>query len=200
MPKIGPRYRVQLRRKREGRTDYRHRLRLLRSRKPRLVARISLKHVTAQIVRATSVGDMTLVSAHSKQLEKFGWKGYTSNIPAAYLVGLLCGYRAVKAGAKECVLDIGTHNPTNQAKVFALLKGVLDSGLQIPHGEGVLPSDDRINGMHISQYAAKLKERDAKAYRTRFSGYLARGLPPEQLSEHFNGVKQAIITQFGGTK
>lgn len=198
MKKIGPRYRVQFRRKREGRTDYRRRLRLLRSEKPRLVTRISLKHAAAQIVRATPVGDMTLVSANSKQLEKLGWKAHTSNIPAAYLVGLLCGYRAVKAGLKECVLDIGMHNPTRQARVFVILKGALDSGLQIPHEKGVLPKEDRIDGTHISQYAAKLKERDAKAYRARFSGYLARGLPPEQISEHFNAIKQAIITQFGG--
>jgi large subunit ribosomal protein L18 len=197
MPKIGPRYRIQFRRKREGKTDYRHRLKLLRSGKPRLVTRISLKHVIAQVIRATPTGDMTLASAHSKQLEKFGWKCHTSNIPAAYLVGLLCGYRAVKADVKECILDIGMHEPVARAKVFAVLKGALDAGLHIPHDEGILPDENRINGTHISQYATKLKEKDPKAYQARFSGYLARGLPPEHISEHFNAVKQAIITQFG---
>ncbi len=197
MPKIGPRYRVQFRRKRKGRTDYRHRLKLLRSGKPRLVTRISLKHVIAQVMRAAPAGDMTLVSAHTKHLEKFGWKAYASNIPAAYLVGLLCGYRAVKAGVKECTFDIGMHDPVPRAKIFAVLKGALDAGLHIPHDEGILPKEDRINGTHISQYATKLKAKDPKAYQARFSRYLARGLPPEQMSEHFNVVKQAIITQFG---
>lgn len=197
MPKIGPRYRVQFRRKREGGTDYRHRLKLLRSGKPRLVTRISLKHVIAQVMQATTTGDTTLVSAHSKNLEEFGWKCYTSNIPAAYLVGLLCGYRAVNADVKECILDIGRHEPVPRAKVFAVLKGALDAGLHVPHDEGILPNEDRINGTHISQHAIKLKEKDPKAYNARFSRYLARGLPPEQMSEHFNAVKQAIITQFG---
>ncbi len=198
MTKIGPRYRVQFRRKREGKTDYRRRLRLIRSGKPRLLARVSLKHVVAQVVRVTPVGDMILASAHSKQLAEFGWKGDTSNIPAAYLVGLLCGYRTVKAGVKECALDIGAHNPTAQTKVFTVLKGALDAGLQIPHNPEVLPTENRIKGEHISQYAAMLKEKNADEYRARFSGYLARGLPPEQISEHFNEIKQAIITQLGG--
>ncbi len=198
MTKIGPRYRVQFRRKREGKTDYRRRLRLVRSGKLRLVTRISLKHVVAQVVRATPVGDVALAAAHSKQLAKFGWKGDTSNISAAYLVGLLCGSRALKAGVKECALDIGAHNPTKQAKVFATLKGALDAGLQVPHGAEVLPTEERVSGAHISQYATELKKKSAEEYKARFSSYLARGLPPEQISEHFNEIKQAIITQLGG--
>ncbi len=196
MKKIGPRYRVRFKRKREGKTNYRHRLKLLRSKKPRLVARISSKHVTAQIIQAAPTGDTTLASAHSKQLEKLGWKGHTSNTSAAYLVGLLCGYRAVKAGVKECVFDMGMYAPIPQAKVFAVLKGALDGNLQIPHGEGVLPGEDRVNGTHISKYASKLKEDDPEAYKLRFSGYIARGLTPERMLEHFNTVKQAITKQF----
>ncbi len=197
MPKTGPRWKVQFKRKREGKTDYRRRLRLLRSGRPRLVTRISLKHVIAQFVRATPSGDLTLASAHSKELEKLGWKGYTANTPAAYLVGLLCGYRALKTGMKECALDLGRYNPVSQAKVFAVLKGALDAGLQISHGEGVLPSDERIRGEHIAKYATKLKEENEKMYRARFSAYLQRGLTPEQLPQHFNEIKRAIVTQFG---
>ena len=52
-------------------------------------------------------GDETLVSAHSKQLQKMGWKGATANTAAAYLTGYLCGKRALKAGITEAVLDIG---------------------------------------------------------------------------------------------
>jgi large subunit ribosomal protein L18 len=138
-----------------------------------------------------------MASAHSKQLEKFGWKCHTSNLPTAYLVGLLCGYRALEANVKDCILDIGMHEPVPRTKVFAVLKGALDAGLNIPHEDEILPDDDRINGKHISQYAVKLKEKDPNAYQSRFSGYLARGLPPEHIPEHFNEVKQAIITQFG---
>jgi len=198
MSKIGPRYRVQFRRKREDRTDYRQRLRLIRSGKPRFAVRVSLNHVLAQVIRATPSGDLTLASAYSKELEGLGWKGGTSNTPAAYLVGLLCGYRATKAGIRDCVLDIYMRSPTPQAKVFAALKGALDAGLRIPYGEGILPSDERLRGEHIAQYAARLKSNDEDAYQAKFSTYFKRGLLPEQLPEHFNQVRQAIITRQGG--
>ncbi len=198
MKSSGPRYRVQFRRKREGKTDYRHRLNMLRSKKLRLVGRISLKHVTAQVVKVSTTGDITLASAHSKQLEALGWKDGTSNLPSAYLVGLLCGYRAIKAGVKEATFDIGMVHPTRGGKIFALLKGAVDAGLQIPHDAEILPSDERVSGQDISQYAGKLKEEDEKSYESRFSSYLSRGLNPEEIPDHFNSVKQEIIKQFGG--
>lgn len=198
MPKkIGPRWRVQFRRKRTAKTDYRQRLRLLRSGRQRLVIRISLKHISAQIVRAAPDGDKTLVSAHSKELGKLGWNGHTSNLPAAYLVGLLCGYRARREGIEEVILDIGMQTPAAGGKIFAALKGVLDAGLNVPHGEGVFPAEERIRGDHIAQYAEKLKSEDEDTYKKVFSNYLQRGFPPEQLPQHFNQIKQAIITQHG---
>ncbi|MFH1821701.1 MAG: 50S ribosomal protein L18 [Methanobacteriota archaeon] len=198
MTATGPRFRVQFRRKREGKTDYRHRLKLLRAKKLRLAVRISLKHISAQIVKFSPAGDITLASAHSKQLEELGWKSGTSNLPSAYLVGLLCGYRAIKAGVKETTFDIGMGHPTKGGKIFAVLKGAVDAGLQIPHSEEILPSDERVSGSSISQYAEKLKNEDEKEYASRFSVYLSRGLNPEQIPEHFNSVKQEIIKQFGG--
>jgi len=198
MTSQGPRFRVQFRRKREGRTDYRHRLKILRSNKLRLVVRLSLKHVSAQIVKFSPTGDITLASAHSKQLAEFGWKNGTSNLPSAYLVGLLCGYRALKSGVKEATLDIGMSHPTRGGKIFAVLKGAVDAGLQVQHDEEVLPSDERVRGLSISQHAEKLRKKDEKEYQLRFSSYLSRGLNPEQILEHFNSVKQEIIKQFGG--
>jgi len=197
MPKIGPRWRVQFRRKRERKTDYRQRLKLMRSGKPRLVVRVSLKHVSAQVIRGAQSGDLVIASAHSKELEKLGWKAYTSSIPAAYLVGLLCGFRAHKGNVDECVLDIGMQIPTQGGKIFAVLKGVLDAGVRVPHGEGALPVEERIRGEHIAQYAAKLKSGSESQYKARFSGYLQKGFSPEQLPAHFNQIKQAIIKQYG---
>lgn len=197
MPKIGPGFKVRFRREREGRTDYRARLKLLRSGKPRLVVRMSLNHVIAQVVRATPTGDLTLAAADSKELDELGWKCSTSNLPAAYLVGMLCGYRAKKVGIGECIFDIGAHTPTPQAKVFSALKGALDAGLKVPCDEGVLPADERIKGEHIARYAEQLKS-DEATYKARFSRYLERGLPPEKLPEHFDQVKQAVIAREGG--
>ena len=68
----GARYVVPHKRRREGKTDYRKRLKLLKSKKPRLVVRKSLKHVRAQIIKYSPKGDETLVSATSEELKKFG--------------------------------------------------------------------------------------------------------------------------------
>ncbi|MEM2878600.1 MAG: 50S ribosomal protein L18 [Candidatus Hadarchaeales archaeon] len=195
MKKSGPRYRVQFRRKREGRTDYRLRLRLLMSGKPRFVPRISLKHVSAQVIESTEKGDKILASAHSKQLVKMGWKGGCSNMPSAYLVGLLCGYRAMKAGVRSCVLDSGVTRPAGRSTIFSVLKGALDAGLEIPHGD-ITPDEDRISGKHISEHARGLREKDPGSYEKRFSEYIKRGLNPEDLPEHFNAIKQEIVKQF----
>lgn len=198
MNKHGPHRRVDYRRDREGKTDYNYRIRLLRSGKPRLVARVSLKHVRAQIAIPSEDGDEIMVSAFSKELSDWGWKGNTSNTSSAYLVGLLCGFRALEEGIEECVLDIDRFVPSPQAKIFAVLKGALDAGVEVPHGEDVLPSDYRIEGQHISSYAEMLKSEDEDKYQSQFSNYIEKDLLPEELPEHFKEVKESIESQYGG--
>ena len=87
-------YTVQFRRKREGATNYRIRLKILASNKPRLVVRKSLKNIQAAIVVYDKKGDAAKVASHSSNLKKFGWVYDTGNLPAAYLVGFLLGKRA----------------------------------------------------------------------------------------------------------
>ncbi|OYT43587.1 50S ribosomal protein L18 [Candidatus Bathyarchaeota archaeon ex4484_40] len=95
----GPRYNVPFRRRREGKTDYRLRLRLVRSGLPRLVVRGSLRNMLVQVVEADIVGDRVVASAHSRELVRdYGWRGPCGNLPAAYLTGLLCGYKALAHG------------------------------------------------------------------------------------------------------
>ncbi|UCE75163.1 MAG: 50S ribosomal protein L18, partial [Methanomassiliicoccales archaeon] len=84
-------------------------------------------------------------------LEKFGWKGSTSNLPAAYLTGYLAGKRAKSAGVEKAVLDIGLNTPTRGSRIFASLKGLLDAGIDIPHNEEIIPSEERIYGAHINE-------------------------------------------------
>ena len=69
--KLTPKFRMPFKRRLEGKTNYRKRLRLLLSRKPRLVVRKSLKHVRAQIIEFDPVGDKTIVSASTEELKKF---------------------------------------------------------------------------------------------------------------------------------
>ncbi|WP_456419094.1 50S ribosomal protein L18 [Methanocaldococcus infernus] len=192
----GPTYRVKFRRRREAKTDYRKRLRLLLSRKPRLVARRTLNHCIAQIVEYDEKGNRTIVSAHSRELIKLGYKGHTGNLCSAYLTGYLLGKKALQKGYKEAVLDIGLHRATKGNALFAILKGALDAGLEVPHGEDILPSEERIRGEHIKAYAELLKEEDEEKYRRQFSKYLEKGLPPEKLPEHFEEIKAKIDSMF----
>jgi large subunit ribosomal protein L18 len=195
------RYCVQLRRRREGKTDYKARKALVLSGKPRLVVRETLKNVIAQIIVAKPHGDEVLVSANSRELKKYEWKAPGGNLPAAYLTGILCGLKAKSQNVKEVILDIGLHSPSKGARVFAVLKGVLDSGVHVPHSEEKLPDEKRIEGEHIAKYAEGLAS-NPEEYQSKFSKYLEQKLPPENLPEHFAKVKKEISAAFksGGKK
>ena len=187
-------YRVPLRRRREGKTDYQARKALVLSGKPRLVTRNSNKSVAAQILVAKPHGDEVLVAAHSNELKKYGWKAPTGNVPAAYLTGLLCGLKAKSKGVKEAILDIGLIAPTKGAKVFATLSGVLDAGVDVPHDEEKIVKE-RSQGKHIAVYGKSLSS-DSEVYSAKFSKYLKQKLAPEKLPEHFTKVKAGITSSF----
>ena len=148
----GPRYSVKPRRRREGKTDYRKRLKLLRSGKVRMVVRKSLKNTLIQFVEYKESGDNILVSANSNELvNKYNWKFSKSTTPAAYLTGLLAGKRAKEKGIDECVLDIGRHPPVTGSKIFASIKGIIDAGVECTYNEEKIPSEDRIMGKHLDK-------------------------------------------------
>jgi large subunit ribosomal protein L18 len=190
----GSSYRVPLRRRREGKTDYQARKALVLSGKPRLVVRDSIKNVVAQILVAKPNGDEVLVAAHSNELKKYGWKAPTGNVPAAYLTGLLCGLKAKSKGVKAAILDIGLIAPTKGAKVFATLSGVLDAGVDVPHDEEKIVKE-RSQGKHIAVYGKSLGSA-SEVYSAKFSKYLEQKLAPEKLPEHFTKVKAEIASSF----
>jgi large subunit ribosomal protein L18 len=193
----GPRYRVPYRRHREGKTDYRKRLKFLLSGKPRFVVRRSLSNFVAQVIEYAPEGDRVIVTVHSKKLyKKFGWKAHRGNLPTAYLTGLVCGFKALSKGIEECILDIGRQRATKGNSLFAALKGAIDAGLKIPYSEDILPSEERIKGVHIAEYAKTLKENNPDRYKVQFSRYLRVGLDPEKLPEHFEEVKSKIIEHY----
>lgn len=192
-------YRVQLRRRREGKTDYQSRKALVISRKPRLVTRASLRNFEVQITMAKPNGDEVLAAANSHELAKtYGWRAPAGNISAAYLTGYLAGLKAKAAGVKEAVLDIGLVAPTKGAKVFAALSGVVDAGVDVPHSEEKIVKE-RMKGEHIAKYAKSLGV-GSDEYNSKFSKYLEHGVAPEKLPEHFNKVKADILTVSKGGK
>ncbi|MEM1550331.1 MAG: 50S ribosomal protein L18 [Candidatus Bathyarchaeia archaeon] len=193
----GPAYTVLYKRRREGKTDYRLRKKLIISKLPRLIVRKTNRNFIAQVVMATVIGDIVITSAHSRELRKrFGWLGSLNNLPAAYLIGLLCGLRATAKGVKKAILDIGLHTPSRGAAVFAVMKGFMDAGVEVPHDESILPDESRIRGEHIAKYAELLASTSTEKYTKYFSEYLARGLPPEKLPEHFDIIKEKILKNF----
>jgi large subunit ribosomal protein L18 len=192
-------YRVKLRRRREGKTDYQARKALVTSGRPRLVTRASLKNVEVQLVVAKPHGDEVLVSANSRELIKsYGWKAPTGNIPASYLTGLLCGLKANTKGIEAAILDIGLISPTKGSKTFAVLSGVVDAGVLVPHSPEKIVKE-RMKGEHIAKYAKSLGA-DSEEYTAKFSQYIAQGLAPEKIVDHFTKVKIDIIASFKGDK
>ena len=157
----GNRQRSVLRRRRAGLTDYRRRLKLLRGNKPRAVVRISNTRTTCQLVSWAKEGDLvTATVTGSDLLKKYGWPESFSqkSVSASYLVGFAMGKAALASGTTEAVLDIGLAASTPGGRVFSALKGMVDAGLDIPHGENVLPGEDRLAGAHISDEVASAVE------------------------------------------
>jgi len=194
----GPRYRVPFRRRREGKTNYYRRKRLLLSNLPRLIVRKTNNYIIVQIAEATPIGDKILIQAHSSELSDFGWKAGTKNTPAAYLTGLLIAKKALKKGITEVVPDVGLHTTTQGAKIFAALKGASDGGLSFNLGEEKVPSEERIQGEHIANYAKLLESEDPKLFKKRFSLYIRRNLRPQDLPSHFTEIKERIISKYEG--
>ena len=182
---------VPFRRKREGRTYYKKRLKILISNKFRFVVRKSLKNFQAAVVEFNPKGDKVIFTVNSKILGKLGWKGDTGNLPSAYLIGMFAGKKAVEKGIKEAILDLGFNNSVRGSALYAVLAGAVDAGLNIPFSPEVLPSKERISGEHIVKYAQLLKSDKAK-YEKYFSSYLKRGLNPEDTVKHFNEIKGKI--------
>jgi len=185
----GPRYRVKFRRRREGKTNYRKRLKLLLSRKPRLVVRITNKRVIAQVVEYHPDGDRIKVAVDSSMLRNYGWKGDLNNTPAAYLTGVLVAKKALAEGIDEAILDIGLRSPTKGSIVFAVLRGAVEAGMGVPHDPEIFPDDSRIRGEHIAQYYEMNPEM--------FSEYEKRGFKPSDLPAHVDEIKNKIMSSEG---
>ena len=190
----GPRSRVSFRRRVEGKTDYHKRLKLLKSRKLRVVIRASNNHIRVQIIKSALSGDKILVSAYSQELtSKYKWNASTGNIPAAYLTGYLAGIKAKKNDIQEVIFDLGIFYHRN--RVLAACKGIIDTGISIPYREEFFPEnfDNRTKGLHIEEYAKLLKTNEPEKYEQIFSGYLKnQKIDPVKISQQFTDSLKMI--------
>ncbi|XP_031101223.1 60S ribosomal protein L5-like [Ipomoea triloba] len=97
------RFQVKFKRRREGKTDYRARNRLINQDKNkyntpkyRFVVRFTNKDIIAQIVSASIAGDMILASAYAHELPRYGLEVGLTNYAAAYCTGLLLARRLLQ--------------------------------------------------------------------------------------------------------
>ena len=134
------------RRRFEGKTDYKARLALLKSGKPRLVIRKTNKYIVVQLVRSEGAQDFVVSSVSSHDLPGTDKKnnGLLRNRAAAYTAGFLLGSK-IKGKVKEAILDIGMHRNVHKSRIYAALKGALDAGLVVPHDPEALPSMETIH-------------------------------------------------------
>ncbi|TFK23262.1 60s ribosomal protein l5-b [Coprinopsis marcescibilis] len=96
------RFQVKYRRRREGKTDYYARKRLVTQAKNkynapkyRLVVRFTNRDIIVQVVYARIQGDFVLTQAHSRELPRYGINHGLTNWAAAYATGLLAARRAL---------------------------------------------------------------------------------------------------------
>lgn len=244
------RYKVKLRRRRQCKTDYALRRRLIAQDKRkynapkwRFVVRITNATVICQIASSKIIGDQILCSAYSSELKKYGLKVGLTNYAACYCTGLLIARRLLKklqldkyypgkkkldgnkflshvanvrwkAGEKiyrpfKCLLDIGLARATTGARVFGVLKGAVDGGLDIPHSPNRFPGfekgkrkqddkyksnvhRDKIYGGHVRDYMTKLQKKDPEKYQRHFSQFIAEGITADKLENLYMGVHKAI--------
>lgn len=155
-----------------------------------------------------------MAQADSTELKNFGLTAGLTSYPAAYATGLLLARRVLKQlkladlykGKTETngedydvstnisdekkpfkvLLDLGLRRPTVGARVFGVMKGACDGGLNVPHNNRRFPGfvkgatkkksvykadvhRERIFGVHIDNYMALLKEESQDRYMKQFS-------------------------------
>jgi len=233
------RFQVKFKRRREGKTDYHARKKLViqaknkyNTPKNRMIVRISNKDVTAQIAYARIEGDVVISSAYSHELPKYGVTCGLTNYAACYCTGLLLARRTLAninladryegqvevdgemfsvedndsgPGAFRAHLDVGLARTTTGAKVFAVMKGAVDGGIDCPHSEKRFPGydaesgefnhevlRDHIFGKHVANYMRQLLEEDEEAYKRQFSKYVKEGVTADELEDIYKNAHQKI--------
>jgi len=147
------------RRRKENKTDYLKRLKLLKSKMPRIVFRKTNKYIIAQYVTSKQAKDKVEIGLSSKQLIKYGWpkefQGSLKSIPASYLTGFLIGKKIIKEKRETPIVDFGMIKVLHKTKLFAFLKGLIDAGIKIKYKKDVFPNDEKITGKNLKKDFSK---------------------------------------------
>lgn len=143
------------RRKKEYKTDYSKRIKMLKSNSPRVVFKKTNKYILTQYVKSKEAQDKVEIGVNSKDLLRYGWpkelKGSLKSIPASYLTGLLIGKEILRKKLEKPIVDFGMARVLHKNRAFAFLRGLKDSGIDVGCKEEFFPSEERIKGKHIKK-------------------------------------------------
>jgi len=144
--------RVKKRRQTERKTDYLARKKILAGGIGRVVIRKTNSYLIAEYVESKNAQDKIIYGTSSKSLLNYGWpenmKGSLKSLPAGYLTGYLVG-KNIKG--KQAIFDFGLIRNVPKSRLFAVVKGVIDAGVNAPVDKKSLPAEDRIKGKHMKK-------------------------------------------------
>jgi large subunit ribosomal protein L18 len=145
--------RTQKRRRKENRTDYLKRLKLLKSEKPRIVFRKTNKFIICEYIASEEAQDKVIVGLDSRRLNEYGWpknaSGSLKSTTASYLTGYLIGKIIIKQKLETPILDTGMNRVLHKNKIYAFIKGLIDAGIKINCEKEFFPEESRIKGQHL---------------------------------------------------
>merc|ERR1712167_528958 len=138
---------VKYERRREGKTDYYARKRLVTQDKNkfgtpkyRFVVRFTNKDIICQVVSSKINGDICHAAAYAHELPRYGLKVGLTNYSAAYCVGLLCARRLLKkynldekfVGEEEVTAEFEDDKvaPEDEEEELGAFRALLDVGLK----------------------------------------------------------------------
>ncbi|MEX0921035.1 MAG: 50S ribosomal protein L18 [Candidatus Pacearchaeota archaeon] len=146
---------TQKKRRREGKTNYKKRIALLKSGLPRIVFRKTNRYILSQYITSKEAQDKVIENITSKKLLDYGWpenkEGSLNSIPASYLTGFLFGKIIQKKKLKTPILDPGMVRIIYGNKFFSFIKGLKESGVEVKCDEKSFPSEERVRGKHLKE-------------------------------------------------
>ena len=148
------------RRKKEHKTDYLKRLKLLKSERPRVIFRKTNKSLVVQYVKSDAAQDKIIFGITSKELLKHGWEkefsGSLKSIPASYLTGYFVSKKIKNEKLETPIVDLGMQRVIKKSALFAFIKGLIDGGLEIECDEENFPEEERLNGESTKENLTKI--------------------------------------------
>lgn len=145
--------RTQKRRRKENKTDYLKRLKLLKGEKPRLVFRKTNRFIISEYIVSKEAQDRVIFGLDSRKLNEYGWpknaQGSLKSTTASYLTGYITGKMIIKQKLETPILDAGMNRVLHKNNIYAFLKGIIDSGIKINCEKEFFPEESRIKGQHL---------------------------------------------------